>query len=60
MSVNAAEKRERDFPAAVGMWPSRVGTYTNTRTTRNLYVSSHMKEGRVRNKVDGNVTDLKR
>ena len=36
--VNATEKKERAFPAAVGMCPSSGGIEMNNSTTRKLYI----------------------
>jgi len=36
MRVNMTEKKERAFPAAVGMCPSRGGIEMNNSTTRKL------------------------
>jgi hypothetical protein len=38
IKVNAAENKESDFPASLGIWPSSVGSDMNTSTTKNLYV----------------------
>ena len=39
IKVNAAENKESDFPARLGIRPLSVGIYMNTSTTKNLSVN---------------------